>query len=129
LHNALQFAIAASAALVRRPAILSRLLRAVFYPSLTPSGEAVAYLMSLGVSPRRQGRGIGKQMVHAFLAAACERGVKTVYLSTDRDNNVSVNHFYRNQGFVLARAFQTPERRAINEYRYDLSHWQPRTTG
>ena len=112
----LRFALAASGAALRRPSIIPHLLRAWLYPSQTSSQANSATLMSLGVDPALQGRGIGAQLVHAFLDAARARGVRCVDLTTDRKNNEGVNAFYQRQGFRCERTFVTPEGREMNEY-------------
>ena len=119
-HRLPAFMWAAMGAAVRRPQIIPRLLRALLYPSQTPTGESIGTLMSIGTRPNCQGRGIGKQLVDAFLAEMRRRNVRCVNLTTDRDNNDEVNAFYQRLGFRLARSYETPEHRHMNEYEYVL---------
>ena len=72
--------------------------------------------MSIAVDPNAAGRGIGKLLIDAFLEEMKRRGVLSVSLTTDRDDNEPVNTFYRNRGFWLTRQFVTPEGRWMNEY-------------
>lgn len=58
-----------------KPSIIPRIAHALLYPSQNPKGDNVALLMSIGVSPSGQGKGIGKELVSAFLRWASDRGV------------------------------------------------------
>ena len=53
------------------------------------------------------------------------RGVSSVSLTTDRDNNERTNDFYQKLGFELARTYVTPEGRAMNEYLIQLEAVTP----
>lgn len=117
----LKFAAASLGALVRKPMIISRLMRALFHPSKNPVGGDVAGLFSIGVLPSMQGSGAGKELVHAFLNEAAHRGCARVFLTTDRDGNDSVNGFYKKLGFRIERQFVTPEGRRMNEYWIDVA--------
>jgi N-acetylglutamate synthase-like GNAT family acetyltransferase len=66
--------------------------------------------------PESRVKGIGKQLVEAFLAGMKDRGVKEVYLSTDAAGNDAVNEFYIKLGFRMRQTHTTPEGRTINEY-------------
>jgi ribosomal protein S18 acetylase RimI-like enzyme len=72
--------------------------------------------MSIAVLPEWQGKGIGRSLLNAFLDAANQAGCSWVKLTTDRENNASVNAFYINAGFTVRRSFSTPEGRLMNEY-------------
>lgn len=115
-----RFALASLRAVIRRPAIIPRLVRALLLPSQSAHLDQSALLMSLAVDPSGQGRGTGGRLVSAFLATAHARGCRRVLLTTDRDDNDSVNHFYRRQGFDVCREYRTPEGRAMIEYVIDL---------
>jgi ribosomal protein S18 acetylase RimI-like enzyme len=109
-----RFAVASTGALMRRPAIVRRLVRALYAPP-APSSQG-APLMSLAVGPNAQRTGTGKLLTRAFVAGARQRGASAVVLTTDRIGNDAVNGFYQAQGFTLASGFVTPEGRAMNEY-------------
>jgi ribosomal protein S18 acetylase RimI-like enzyme len=111
-----KFATASLAAVLRRPSVVWRILRAITHPSGNPVGDDVAGLFSIGVLPELQGTGAGKQLVRTFLNEAKSRGCKRVFLTTDRDNNDSVNAFYTKLGFEIKRQYVTPEGRRMNEY-------------
>ena len=114
------FAFASLGAVVKRPSIIPRLLRAVRHPSSSPGGMDKVELMSIGVDPETQSKGIGKSLVHHFLDTCRTAGVREVNLTTDRWENEKVNRFYQNLGFILKRSYTTPEKREMNEYVYKL---------
>jgi ribosomal protein S18 acetylase RimI-like enzyme len=81
--------------------------------------------MSLAVVPDMSGVGIGQGLVNHFLATLKDNGVATVSLTTDRDENARANHFYQRLGFQIARVYETPEGRWLNEYVIDLGSFLP----
>jgi ribosomal protein S18 acetylase RimI-like enzyme len=111
-----RFALASIKPALKQPIIIPRLLRAINKPSQAESSPDTGTLMSIGVSPKAQGRGIGKDLVQTFLQEAADRGLKWVNLTTDKDNNDRVNTFYQNLGFSCVRSYTTPEGRIMNEY-------------
>ncbi len=111
-----RFGLASVGAVLRRPAIVLRLVRALHMPHQVTLAEKSALLMSIAVAPDMQGRGIGRSLVETFLQEAAHRNLKKVVLTTDRLNNDTGNSFYCGLGFTCARAFVTPEGRAMNEY-------------
>lgn len=120
-RDCVKFSLASLGAICKRPSIIKRLARAIFYPSKNPIGDHIAGLFSIGVQPELQRTGIGRQLLHMFLSEAKRRGCKRVFLTTDRDNNMAVNSFYRELGFKVENQYVTPEGRSINEYWIDLS--------
>jgi ribosomal protein S18 acetylase RimI-like enzyme len=121
-----RFGLAAVIPVIKQPSIVPRLLRAFSMPAQMAQQEKRGTLMSLAVHPDAQGGGIGCSLVMAFLQEASQRGLEQADLTTDRDNNDSVNRFYERLGFVCVRTFTTPEGRAMNEYLIDLSAWDGR---
>ena len=118
----IRFGLASALPLLRRPSILRRLLRAFGKAADAPGAQSGrAELMSLAVLPMQQGGGSGRRLVSAFVDEVRARGGKAVFLTTDREENESVNHFYsRTLGFALVRQFTTREGRAMNEYELTL---------
>jgi ribosomal protein S18 acetylase RimI-like enzyme len=110
------FAVSSFGALVRRPSILPRLIRALAYSSNVETASAQALLMSLAVLPSTKGLGIGKALVYAFLDEMKARNVRSVSLTTDASSNHGVNKFYGELGFTIARTYVTREDRQMNEY-------------
>jgi ribosomal protein S18 acetylase RimI-like enzyme len=116
-----RFGLASVGAVLRQPGIVARLLRAFNMPNEPLPTEHCGTLMSVAVSPKFQGQGIGKTLVRTFMQEAGRRGLKSVNLTTDRLNNDKVNTFYLRLGFRCARSYTTPEKREINEYLIDLA--------
>lgn len=104
------FCWASLTAVIRRPAIVPRLLRAVFYRGDAPEhAEGLALLSSIAVSPDVRGAGLGVALVEAFVEEVRRRGCKGVFLTTDADNNEGVNRLYRKLGFTLESCYRTPK--------------------
>jgi ribosomal protein S18 acetylase RimI-like enzyme len=119
-HRWAGFALASLGAILRRPSVIPRLVRALTYPRLTESASSPALLMSIAVDPGAFGGGIGQKLLGAFMEAMRRQNVRVVSLTTDRDDNERTNRFYLRYGFQLARTFVTPEGRWMNEYVIDL---------
>lgn len=116
----LSFALAAMPAVLKKPAVIPRLLGALRHPGQSPEGGEVAGLYSIGVDPHAQQQGTGKMMLEEFLKEAKSRGCRKVFLTTDRDGNDRVNFFYLKNGFTLKKSFETAQGRAMNEYWKDI---------
>lgn len=101
---------------IRKPTIFPRLLGAFNMPRQKLPAENCATLMSVGVDPCCQNKGIGNMLVSAFLNEARLRGSEHVNLTTDAVDNDSVNNFYQSLGFELFSQYTTPQGRLINEY-------------
>jgi len=112
----LQFGFASLSAVLKKPTIVLRLLRAFRYASASKQAAADALLMSIAVAPGYQQHGVGKQLVQSFLAKMNDLEVPSVSLTTDKENNDRVNAFYRSLQFELAQSYRTPEGRLMNEY-------------
>ncbi|MCE5187378.1 MAG: GNAT family N-acetyltransferase [Planctomycetaceae bacterium] len=111
------FCMASLAAVIKKPNVIGRLFRAVFYRGDTSGhAEGLALLSSIAVSPDVQTKGIGAALVHAFTKEVKQRGGKGVFLTTDTDNNYKVNRFYQRLGFSLDSSYTTPEGRKMNHY-------------
>ncbi len=115
-----RFALASGRALLLRPRIAPRLLRALRRPTEARESSASACLMSIAVDPERAGTGIGARLVEAFCKAVKERGRTALCLTTDREGNDRVRAFYEKLGFRVARTFRTPEGRLLDEYAIQL---------
>jgi GNAT superfamily N-acetyltransferase len=115
-RNKWAFARAAFGAVLCRPAIVPRLLRALQRPAEAQQSAADACLMSIAVRPESASQRLGQQLVRAFCGEIWQRGAPAVCLTTDRDNNERTNCFYQKLGFQLSSTFVTPEGRAMNEY-------------
>lgn len=116
-----KFGIASLLPVMRKPSIIPRLLRAFTLPAdMSATQINTGTLMSLAVKRNCQGRGIGKQLVSAFLEDSRKRQIEVVNLTTDAIDNEATNEFYSKIGFTCARTFATPEGRLMNEYAIKL---------
>lgn len=88
------FALASAGALLRKPSIAPRLIRALGYRGEAPNGNQRALLSSIAVDPSCQGTGVGRRLVECWLAEAQRRGARGCYLTTDSKGNETVNAFY-----------------------------------
>lgn len=120
----LRFAAAAAGAVLTRPWIAVRLIRALRKPAAEEAAIPAALLMSVAVLPQAQGTGIGAQLIKAFCCECVRHGVTKVRLTTDAVANEAANAFYRRLGFSVIRSFTTPEGREMNEYFQDLANSQ-----
>ncbi len=116
----LRFGIASIPAICKKPKSISRLLRALTKGRNTSNDESMAELSSLAVLPDSRCKGIGRDLVNSFLCEVKRRGGKTVYLTTDKRNNDRVNAFYEKNGFRIRRVIETPEKRLMNEFWFDI---------
>jgi ribosomal protein S18 acetylase RimI-like enzyme len=115
------FAWASAGAVVRKPAIIPRLLRAIRKPAETKQSAADCLLMNIAVLPECQGHHIGQRLIRSFVVAARQRGVEAISLVTDQLDNDAANHFYLSNGFRLAQSYVTAEGRHMNEYMMELA--------
>jgi ribosomal protein S18 acetylase RimI-like enzyme len=112
------FCLASVMAVCRRPWVIPRLWRAVFYRGEAPTGPARALLSSLAVAPEARRRGVGLALINAWTAEAQCRGAAGGYLTTDAEGNEAVNAFYARAGWTLEETFVTREGRKM--YRWTL---------
>ena len=110
------FVIASILPILKDPMMAIRLWRRLIAKPGTRFDRGDALLMSVAVTPNRQGNGIGRQLVLKFLEEANSRGCVSVSLTTDALENDSVNRFYRSMKFQLSKEYITTEGRRMNEY-------------
>ena len=73
-----------------------------------------AELFSIGVSPNRNGLGIGQQLLTKFEYQVREKGINTLTLTTDAYSNDSVLRFYKKSGYNIYYEFETfPNRKML----------------
>lgn len=111
-----RFGAASILPVIKQPAIMPRLFRALSMSKKAKKLDGRGTLMSIAILPEMKGKGIGKALVHAFLKESSNRGVRQVDLLTDRYNNDDVNAFYMGIGFQCEQQIITPEGRAMYEY-------------
>ncbi len=115
------FCLASIGAVIKRPSVIGRLFRAVFYRGEAPQeGPKRSLLSSIAVSPDVQGKGVGKALVEAWLNEAKARSSNGCFLTTDKNNNDAVNGFYQSLGWKLESSYETSEGRKMNRYIYDF---------
>lgn len=115
------FCLASVTAVLKRPTVIRRLFRAVFYRGEPLQGPKRALLSSIAVRSSAQGQGIGKKLVNAWCSEVKKRGSTGCYLTTDTRNNDAINQFYQRCGWKIAATKTTPEGREMNYYIYDFT--------
>jgi len=105
-------------AFFRKPAVFMRLVRAFLKPGETEREEKYVELASIGVDPSVKSKGAGSKLIDALKEQIDFNEYAYITLETDAVNNDGVNHFYKKNGFVLEREFETHEGRKMYEYRY-----------
>jgi ribosomal protein S18 acetylase RimI-like enzyme len=121
------FGWAASGAIIQRPqSVLPPLLAAVRYRGESPPQLTAAGLLSaIAVEPRLSGMGIGGMLLTAYCEEASRRGLRFVYLTTDRDDNESSNRFYLRHGFEAESQIRRRSGRTMLRYVRPLDYHQP----
>ena len=102
----------------RRPSAFMRLVRAFLKPGESRREENYIELSSIGVSPEVKSRGVGSMLISHVKDSVDFDTYEYISLETDAENNELANHFYKKNGFVLVREYETREGRKMNEYRY-----------
>ena len=119
------FCLASVSAIIKKPTVVKKLFRAVFYRGEAPDqGPKRSLLSSIAVAPVAQGRGVGQKLVQAWLNEARSRGSLGCFLTTDVAENDAVNNFYRKLGWKVESTYNTPEGREMNRYVYDFEEEQ-----
>lgn len=116
------FCFASIAAICKRPTIVKRLFKALFYRGQAPSGAKRALLSSIAVDPEAQGQGVGRILVERWIREIKQQGGNGCYLTTDAIDNDSVNNFYKKLGWTIESTYETPEGRKMNRYIYDFNN-------
>lgn len=117
----LGFVLASTRVAIAKPSIAPRLLGAVRYRGVDVPGASGALLSSICVDPRTQGAGIGAQLISAWEAEAARKGARAAHLTTDAEDNASVNAFYEQQGWTNTTTFTTAQSRRMNLYTKEFS--------
>jgi len=114
------FCLASTSAILKRPTVVRRLFRALFYRGDSPPGPQRSLLVSIVVAPEARGSGVGRALMEAWLADVRQQGSPGCFLATDAHDNETVNRFYQKAGWKLESTYQTPEGRAMNRYVSDF---------
>lgn len=107
--------------LMRRPSLAADVIHGVQHIHTTASEwpSNACELSSIAVEPASSGAGVGRALMHAFLLEAAALHARSVYLTTDADNNQHANELYRRTGFQRVRQFLRRKGRWMNEYAMD----------
>ena len=105
-------------AFLRRPAVFMRLIRAFLKPAESKREEEYVELASIGVIPNMKSKGVGTELIDSLKAQVDFNRYAYITLETDAVGNDSANHFYKKNGFVVEREFETNEGRKMFEYRW-----------
>lgn len=116
-------AMSALPGLLRRPALLPRLLdnmRRANQNGSRNSSPRESELASIAVLPSVQGKGVGRLLVQAFVSQSQALGADCVSLTTDADANDTVNRFYLQLGFRIDEVFHSGGNRRMHRFKCDL---------
>ena len=105
-------------AFLMKPTVFFRLVRAFLKPGEVKREEKYMELASIGVSPTVKSKGVGSELIDALKSKVDLKKYAYITLETDAINNDGVNHFYKKNGFVIEREFETNEGRKMFEYRW-----------
>ncbi len=115
----LSLAIATLPAIIKDPRKIARLLvnykRTKAFSQDQQMQKSIAELSSISVKPGEK-KGIGAELINAFIKQAKDLGASVVRLTTDTYGNERVNVFYKKQGFMFTRSFEAQPGRWLNEY-------------
>ena len=112
------FALPATRAVVRHPALLIGIARGIqrIREGASQRATLACELSSIAVAPEAGRGGLGVTLTHAFLSQAWSMNAEHVRLFTDADSNEAANAFYRKVGFREHRRFLQRKGRWMNEY-------------
>lgn len=120
-HRLLQFGWYSLGALFRNPKTFMRLFQAFLKPNEAKRDVNYVELASIGVLPEEKSKGVGSILINELKNNVDFSKYKYITLETDAINNEAANNFYRKNGFILERCFETNEGRKMNEYRFERS--------
>ena len=107
-------------AFIRKPKVFMRLIRAFLKPSESKREEKYIELSSIGVAINHKSLGAGSKLIDELKSKVNFNEYEYITLETDAVNNEAANNFYKKNGFILKREFETKEGRKMLEYRYSL---------
>ncbi len=84
-----------------RPSVLKRIFQTLRYPSQSPADLPPAEVLSIAVSDRTRGQGVGKALMDAALAEFARRNIPRARVAVWAGNETA-NRFYQRCGFTLA---------------------------
>jgi len=88
-----------------RPLVLWQLIASVLSFSAEPEMKSDAIeLTYIGVASDQRGKGLGKDLLIAFIDASQEKGYRSVVLSVEKENESAIA-LYKKAGFKITRTF------------------------
>jgi ribosomal protein S18 acetylase RimI-like enzyme len=107
----------------KKPSLVLPVLRKVHSLYTNRIDMTITYddieISSIAVHPRWQKGGIGSALMKRFISISCQMNASSVYLLTDKHNNVDTNNFYIKHG-MTCDAFLKVSSRNMNVYRLNL---------
>ena len=108
-------------AFFRKPTTFMHIIKAFLKPSEARRKERYVELSSIGVDPMYKSKGIGSQLIDRLKEIVDLKEHAYISLETDAINNEAAIQFYKKNGFVMQRLYETDEKRKMYEFRYQLS--------
>jgi len=106
--------------LFSNPKALMRLFRNMDKITNKNDDGNYAELISIGVTHKCKGAGVGKALIKMFEGEAKSRGCKKITLTTDYYNNEEVVNFYLHSGYKIYYEFYTFPKRKMYKLIKDL---------
>ncbi|MCI7155963.1 MAG: GNAT family N-acetyltransferase [Solobacterium sp.] len=105
-------------AFFRRPSAFMHIIKAFLKPSEVKREEKYVELSSIGVDPTIKSKGVGSLLIDELKKIVDFNKFAYITLETDAVNNDGAIHFYKKNGFVRERMYETDEGRKMYEYRF-----------
>lgn len=126
----IRFALASLQAIIKKPSVLPRLIRALGKHSpIQNDGVPTVQLTSIGVMPEMLGCGVGHLLIEEFSSHIAQRGFKRIVFETDAEKNERVCRFYMKEGYKVRRNYMTFEGRKMLEFEKNLGDPRQSITG
>lgn len=90
--------------MITRPVALWQLISSVIFSSQVEMKHGTVELTYIGVAANQRGRGLGNDLLSAFIEASHSRGFKSIALSVEEEN-ISAISLYERAGFRLINTF------------------------
>lgn len=106
-RNWMRFTLEGIRLAILRPAAIMRLYKNLNKNSNESDNGLYAELLSIGVSDKAEGKGIGGKLIGEFERLAGQSGATKVCLTTDKFNNERILGFYLKNGYQVYYEFTT----------------------
>ncbi len=115
-QRVLAYAMASAPAVLRDPRILARLWRGRRRSAPDAVDSPPSTLLSIGVDPSVQGRGVGQALLTEFERVLRDSGQSRYSLTTEADNNQATIRFYDRFGLSRQQTYESADGLAMIEY-------------